>query len=139
MKAAAGGSISRDHLVLGLIAAAAIVMVGYPVVFVLLRSVSADEIGGRLTLEWIGELFQSSRSHEALINTAIYTAGSSMLAMVLGVGLAFLSTRTDMLGGWLVGVLAMLPILVPPFILVVGWVALADPNAGLVNVAASRL
>ena len=81
----------------------------------------------------------SSRSREALANTAIYTAGSSVLAMVLGVGLAFLATRTDMPGGHLLGVLAMLPILVPPFILVVGWVALADPNAGLINIAASNL
>ena len=49
--------------------------------------------------------------------------------------LAFLSTRTDMPGGRFVGVLALLPMLVPPFILVVGWVALADPNAGFINIA----
>jgi iron(III) transport system permease protein len=139
MKASAGSSIAWDHLVLALIAAAAVVMVSYPVLFVFLRSISSDEVGGSLTLEWIREVFQSSRSHEALINTAIYTAGSSALAMTLGVGLAFMATRTDLPGNWLIGVLAMLPILVPPFILVVGWVALADPNAGLINVAASRL
>jgi iron(III) transport system permease protein len=39
----------------------------------------------------------------------------------------------------MLGLLAILPILVPPFILVVGWVALADPNAGLINIAASWL
>ena len=42
-------------------------------------------------------------------------------------------------GGQLLAVMAMLPILVPPFILVIGWVALADPNAGLINIAASML
>jgi iron(III) transport system permease protein len=139
VKSSARGSVVWDRLILALIAAAAIVMVCYPVLFVLLRSISSDEIGGPLTLQWVREVFESSRSHEALINTAIYTAGSSTLAMVLGVGLAFLSTRTDLPGSWFIGVLAMLPILVPPFILVVGWVALADPNAGLINVAISRL
>src|SRR5678816_4024487 len=57
--------------------------------------------------------------------------------MLLGVGMAFLATRTDMPGGRLIGVLALLPMLVPPFILVVGWVALADPNAGFINIFAS--
>jgi iron(III) transport system permease protein len=139
MRTAAGRSIAWDHFLLALIAAAAVVMVSYPVLFVLLRSISSDEVGGGLTLEWVREVFQSSRSHEALINTAVYTAGSSALAMMLGVGLAFMSTRTDLPGRSLIGVLAMLPILVPPFILVVGWVALADPNAGIINVAVSRL
>ena len=54
-------------------------------------------------------------------------------------GLAFFSTRTDMPGSRIVGVLALLPMLVPPFILVVGWVALADPSAGLINIAASLI
>jgi iron(III) transport system permease protein len=34
--------------------------------------------------------------------------------MLLGVGLAFLATRTDMPGGRFVGVLALMPMLVPP-------------------------
>ena len=59
--------------------------------------------------------------------------------MTLGVSLSFLSTRTDMPGSRMLGLLAILPILVPPFILVVGWVALADPSAGLINIAASSL
>ena len=135
----AGPAAGWDRAVLAWIAAAAVAMVTYPVVFVLLRSVSTEAIGSPLTLEWLRQVFQSGKSQEALVNTAIYTAGSSMLAMLFGVALAFLSTRTDMPGGRLVGVLAMLPILVPPFILVVGWVALADPNAGLINIAASGM
>ncbi len=131
--------LAWEHVLLSAIALVAIVMVGYPVVLVFLRAISTGEIGTPLTLEWLRGLYESGRSREALVNTAIYTAGSSTLAMTLGVGLSFLSTRTDMPGGRLLGVLAMLPILIPPFILVVGWVALADPNAGLINIAASRL
>jgi iron(III) transport system permease protein len=135
----ARGSLAWEHVLLSAIALVAIVMAGYPVVLVFLRAISTGEIGSPLTLEWLRGLYESGRSREALVNTAIYTAGSSALAMTLGVGLSFLSTRTDMPGGRLLGILAMLPILIPPFILVVGWVALADPNAGLINIAASRL
>lgn len=135
----ARGSLAFDRLVLSTIAILAIVMVGYPVVLVFLRAISTEEIGSPLTLEWLRALVEGGRSREALVNTAIYTLGASSLAMLLGVGLSFLATRTDMPGGRLLGVLAMLPILIPPFILVVGWVALADPNAGLFNIAASKL
>ncbi|MEO6747537.1 MAG: iron ABC transporter permease [Caldimonas sp.] len=114
-------------------------MVCYPVVVVAVRAFSKGEIGSALTLEWLVAVFESSRSHEALVNTVIYTAGSSCLAMLLGVGLAFLSTRTDMPGGRFIGILTMLPMLVPPFILVVGWVALADPNAGFINIFATAI
>ena len=134
-----GRSIAWEHVILSLIAAIALVMVVFTVILVVLRSVSKDHVGSELTLEWLAAVFQSGRSREALINTIIYTIGSSILAMVVGVGLSFLSTRTDMPGGRLVGVLALVPILLPPFILVVGWVALADPNAGLINIAASAL
>jgi iron(III) transport system permease protein len=125
--------------VLTLVAALAVIMVSYPVLVVALRSISQEEIGSALTLEWLGALAESGRSREALVNTLVYTAGSTVLAMGLGVLLAFLSTRTDMPGGRTIGVLALLPMLVPPFILVVGWVAIADPNAGFINIAASAV
>ena len=132
-------AIGWEHAALAVIAALAVVMVCYPVVFVSIRSVSTGTIGSPLTLDWMRGLFDTTRAREALANTAIYTAGSSALAMLFGVGLSFLSARTDMPGARLIGLLSMLPILVPPFILVVGWVALADPNAGLINIAASAL
>lgn len=131
--------LGLDHAAFSVIAVAAAIMVSYPAVLVLLRSISTEDIGSPLTFDWIRALVDARRSREALVNTAIYTAGSSALAMALGVGLSFLSTRTDMPGARLLGLLAILPILVPPFIMVVGWVALADPNAGLINIAASLL
>ena len=132
-------ALKSDRPLLAAVAVLAIVMVTYPVVFTVLRAISKDDIGSALTFEWIAMTFASPRSGEALLNTAIYTAGSSALAMLLGVGLAFLAIRTDMPGGRYVGALALIPILVPPFILVVGWVALADPNAGFFNIVASWL
>ena len=132
-------SIAWERVILSVVAGIAVLMVCYPVVVVAVRAFSKGEIGSALTLEWLVAVFESSRSHEALVNTVIYTAGSSCLAMLLGVGLAFLSTRTDMPGGRFIGILTMLPMLVPPFILVVGWVALADPNAGFINILASAI
>jgi len=132
-------ALKADRPLLAAVAALAIVMVSYPVVFTLLRAVSKEEIGSALTFEWLAAAVSSPRSGEALVNTVVYTAGSSALAMLLGVGLAFLATRTDMPGSRFVGALALMPMLVPPFILVVGWVALADPSAGFFNIVASWL
>jgi len=132
-------ALKAERPLLAAVAALAIVMVSYPVVFTLLRAVSKEEIGSALTFEWLAAAVSSPRSGEALVNTVVYTAGSSALAMLLGVGLAFLATRTDMPGSRFVGALALMPMLVPPFILVVGWVALADPSAGFFNIVASWL
>jgi iron(III) transport system permease protein len=132
-------AVSGLHRALGAIALLTVVMVTYPVISVVWRSVSKDDIGSELTLQWIVALFGSPRSHEAILNTVVCSAGSSALAMVIGVSLAFVSVRTDMPGGRSIGVLALLPMLVPPFILVVGWIAIADPNAGMINILASRL
>ena len=132
-------SVAWDRRILSLVALLTIILVSNPVVFVVLRSVSKDVIGSGFTLEWIAELFNSPLSQEALGNTAIYTAGSATFAMIVGVGLAFLATRSDMPGRRLIGVLALLPMLVPPFVLVVGWAALGDPNAGFLNIVLSTL
>jgi len=128
-----------DRTILAVIALLTVIMVSYPVVFVLLRAFSKEDIGGAFTLQWLDALFNSPQSHVALINTLIYTAGSTLLAMSLGVGLAFLATRTDMPGGRFVGAITLMPMLVPPFILVVGWVALADPGSGVINILTSKL
>jgi iron(III) transport system permease protein len=132
-------SISGDRRLPSAVAALAIVMVSYPIVFVIVRSISRDDVGSALTLEWLAAAFSAPRSGEALLNTAIYTAASSALAMLLGVGLSFLATRTDMPGSRIVAALALMPMLVPPFILVVGWVALGDPGAGFFNIVASAI
>ncbi|HLJ21120.1 MAG TPA: hypothetical protein VKU84_13020, partial [Stellaceae bacterium] len=127
------------HLILSAVAALTVLMVTYPVVSVVWRSLSRDDIGSEITLQWIAALFRSPRSRDAILNTVVYSAGSSALAMAIGVALAFVSVRTDMPGGRWIGVLALLPMLVPPFILVIGWIAIADPNAGMVNILVSRL
>jgi iron(III) transport system permease protein len=134
-----GNATRRLHLILGAVALATILMVGHPVLSVVARAFAQDEIGGDFTLRWIFAMFAPGRGRDALFNTLIYTAFSSTLAMAIGVTLAVLSTRTDMPGGRWIGAFSILPMLVPPFVLVVGWVAIADPNAGFLNILASRL
>lgn len=132
-------SWSWNRILLTATAVLAILMVAYPVVTVVLRAFSKGDIGTAFTLDWVMAVYQTPRSRDALLNTLVYTAGSSALSMVVGVGLAFLSIRTDMPGGRPIAFLALAPMLVPPFILVIGWVAMADPNAGFINIAASLL
>ncbi|MCC7045933.1 MAG: hypothetical protein IT562_04400, partial [Alphaproteobacteria bacterium] len=65
-------SLSWDRLILSMVCVLTIAMVSYPVVSVVLRSISKDDIGSELTLQWLAALFESGRSRDALINTIIY-------------------------------------------------------------------
>ena len=105
-----------DGLLLSSIAILTILMVTYPAVFVVLKSISTDEIGSEFTTRWLLSVFNSNRSFEAIANTTIYTLGSTALSMFLGIGLSFLVTRTDMPGSRYVEVFSLMPMLVPPFI-----------------------
>lgn len=131
--------LSRGRLLMLAVVILAIVLVTYPAIFVILRSLSTDNIGSALTFEWFQSLFESEMSREAIRNTVVYTIGSTVFAMVAGVSAAFLTTRTNLPGRRIVALLMVLPMLVPPFIQVVGWNALGDPSAGFINLLASWL
>jgi iron(III) transport system permease protein len=60
-------------------------------------------------------------------------------ASAVGIALAFLTTRTNIPFSRSIGVVAFAPLLVPPFMLVVGWLMLAAPRIGLFNVALHQL
>jgi ABC-type Fe3+ transport system permease subunit len=74
------------------VAALAIVLVTYPVVFTVLRAISEGRHRLGLTFEWLAAAVRSPRAARRCSTPSIYTAGSSALAMLLGVGLAFLAT-----------------------------------------------
>lgn len=67
--------------------------------------------------------------------STIFAAGSSCLALALGVALAWLTERTDMPGASLVRTAMILPMAMPPFLMAIGWVILASPRSGAINLA----
>ena len=70
---------------------------------------------------------------KVLGNTVIFVVGSTVLATVLALVLAYLNTRTDIPGKFLFGVLAIVPMMIPHVLFSVAWALLANPSNGLIN------
>lgn len=71
----------------------------------------------------------------ALVGTLLTSTGAMSFAFLVGLPLAVLLVRTDLWGRAALRAIFTLPSAVPPFIFGMGWVALANPKAGLLNLA----
>lgn len=67
-------------------------------------------------------------------NTALLVLGSTAVAVAIGAVFAWLTERTDLGMAWLTRVLPIVPLLVPPIAGAIGWVLLAAPRSGFLNV-----
>jgi iron(III) transport system permease protein len=67
-------------------------------------------------------------------STVLVVVVSGCLALVIGSVFAWLVERTDLRLGWAGRILPIVPLLIPPVALSVGWEFLASTKAGLLNV-----
>lgn len=79
------------------------------------------------------EVWLATENLEALRGTAITSLGAAAFAFTLAVPAALLLARTDLALPGVLRALFTLPSALPPFILGMGWVSLANPRAGLLN------
>ncbi|MDB5406512.1 MAG: binding-protein-dependent transport system inner rane protein [Rhodospirillales bacterium] len=68
-----------------------------------------------------------------LWSTLIFAIGSTILALVLGTGLAWLVERSDMPWRATVRALVLLPMATPPILLAIAWAMLLSPRTGFLN------
>ncbi|MCC7484687.1 MAG: iron ABC transporter permease [Burkholderiales bacterium] len=68
-----------------------------------------------------------------MVNTVIFVLGSSVLATVLALFLAYLNTRTDIPFKFLFGVLSIIPMMIPHLLFSVSWALLLNPSNGMIN------
>ncbi|TDE03118.1 ABC transporter permease [Jiangella asiatica] len=73
--------------------------------------------------------------HRAARNTGVVLVTAGPLALLIGSAFAWLNERTDARLRWLADLLPVVPLLLPPIALSIGWVFLADERAGYVNSA----
>lgn len=69
---------------------------------------------------------------KAILTTVALALGSVMIALVLGIVLAWMSTRLPRRLEWL-SMLPLLMIVLPPVSTVIGWAMLLAPKSGLIN------
>ena len=117
-------------LVTLLIAFALIAIVAVPLVRVLIGMFFVD---GSFTLEPIRRTLAVPDLGSLLLDTLVVVVISSLVALVIGVLLAWVNERTDARMGIVSDALPLLPFLLPPVAGAVGWTMLLAPRAGLAN------
>ncbi len=83
-------------------------------------------------LRWT-DVWLAPESVQALAGTLVTSLGAALFAFTVAVPLALLIARTTLPFRGVFQAIFTLPAALPPFILGMGWVSLANPRAGLLN------
>ena len=115
-----------------------IALVGFltvcPVFMLVVGSVSEGlEAFGRFTLAKYAQAYTDPAFKEVLLNTAVFTVGSAILATGLALFLAYLNTRTNIPFKALFGIISIIPMMIPHILFAVSWLLLLNPSNGIIN------
>ncbi len=115
-----------------------ILIVGFltvcPVVMLVIGSFSQGfGTFGRFTVEKYVAAYTDPAFAGILVNTAIFTVGSALVATSLALFLAYVNTRTNIPGKFLFGVISIIPMMIPHILFAVSWVLLLNPSNGILN------
>jgi iron(III) transport system permease protein len=127
--------LAAEPVVLGVVAAAAMMLVYfvvYPLTAVFWESLHDDE--GKFTgLGNYLAFVTSPYFRQVFYNTILISATATLAALVLGTLYAFAMTRTDIPGKSLFMIMAVLPMITPPFVNAFAFILLMGRN-GMINV-----
>ena len=93
---------------------------------------------GSLTVEHYISLFQNWRLPGALLNSLIFSVGSSFLAFSAGLYLAWMTERTNVPWRGAIYTCVLVPMIVPGILTTVGWILLFGRRTGIVNIVAMQ-
>jgi iron(III) transport system permease protein len=122
---------SVDSLVKWVAALLIAYLVLSPLYFLLQSTFSVEGDGEAFTISNVIEVFTGRRAPRLARDTAIFAFASTVLAMVLGTGLAYVQERLDIKGKRLVLALALTTVAAPAVLYANAWMTLARPNTGI--------
>lgn len=103
-----------------------------PIAFLLWQTFVVQGVG--LSLDNVRAAYQGRFGLGTLTwNTLWFTLGSTVVALPIGTGLAWLTVRTNVPLRRLVFVAAVVPMIIPGILHTIAWVFLASPRIGLLN------
>ncbi|MCC6535060.1 MAG: iron ABC transporter permease [Burkholderiales bacterium] len=124
---------SRAQLTWSLVAIVGFLTV-CPVVMLALGSFSQGLTAfGDLTFDKYVQAYTDPALLDVIVNTVIFVLGSSVLATVLALFLAYLNTRTNIPFKGLFTVLSIVPMMIPHLLFSVSWALLLNPTNGMLN------
>lgn len=110
-------------------------IVAFPIGLLVVTSFWSSQPGtkGHFTLEAYQALFADPATWSLLRNTLVFTVGSSTIALVIAVGMAWFIAAVNVRGRSLLRILPLTPILLPSLLKDPAWIELYSPRTGLVN------
>ena len=92
-----------------------------------------------LTLEKYVTIFTNPEFWDALGNTLVASFGGMVMALIIGIWLAWLTARTNVIGKKIIGIAAIVPLFLPSFIGALAWSFLGSPRIGIINLFFNEL
>ena len=128
-------------LVGSLVIVLAVLLCLYPTAMLLRGSLTAGALGkfGALTPSNYISVYRSAETYRLFGVTLLYAAAVALVAVLAGLGLAWIAVRTDTPLASEMGWLVFIPYAVPGTLTSVGWILLANPNTGFLNDLARRV
>lgn len=117
-----------DALV-GAVTIALIALIAYPILWMIVRTFFLENGG----LQPFREVFANPRTGAVLFDTGIIIVCAGSIALLIAFTFAWLVERTDARIGWVTSILPLVPLMLPPVAMSVGWWFLAHPRAGFLN------
>jgi iron(III) transport system permease protein len=119
------------------IVGAVLIVLGYltitPLFFLLRRTFTGDD---GFSLDGFRSAYEpGSGAGDLMVNSLIFAAGSSLIALTAGTVLAYFMVRTDAPLKPLFFAASLGPLIIPGSLYAVSWIFLADENVGLLNEA----
>jgi iron(III) transport system permease protein len=90
-------------------------------------------VGGSLNLQPLRDLADDPAFTKSVENTLIIIGTAGTFAIILGALFAWLNERTDASFGFVSRLAPLIPLLIPPVCLAVGWIFVAQPAVGFLN------
>ncbi|HEY3641267.1 MAG TPA: iron ABC transporter permease [Xanthobacteraceae bacterium] len=110
-------------------------LVLYPLSVLLVGSLRTDlpMRPGRFTLANFVALFSEPANLQAIVNTVISSGLATLAAAIIGIALAWITSRTDTPGTRFFDNAFVMPYYLSPFIGAIAWTLLANPRIGFIN------
>jgi iron(III) transport system permease protein len=115
-----------------LVALALLVLVAAPMLKLLIASFETR--AGAFTFNNYLQAYSRDRYVEALVNSLKLASAVAGYSLLFALPMAWAVSRTDMPGKTLIWLIVLGAFILPPYLGAIGWILLAGPNAGFLNV-----
>jgi iron(III) transport system permease protein len=88
---------------------------------------------GNFSLDAFSRAFGSVPLGEVTYNSIVFSVGATVVSVVVGTFLAYLTERTDIAAKRLIFAGALVPLVIPGILYTISWIFLGSPRIGIIN------